>query len=58
MNIYLLNIPIAIVGVSIVLVPLVHKFKHHDHAAHGSRPSPSTTHTPSDDRADDFDYVR
>lgn len=57
MNIYLLNIPIVIVGVSIVLMPLLHKMKNHHVAANDPRPTRTTMDTHDEDRADRYDYV-
>lgn len=53
MNIYLVNIPIVIVGASIVLAPLVHKLKHRDDALTRQPTSPTATSA----RHDEHEYA-
>ena len=53
MNIYLVNIPIVIVGASLVLAPLVHKFKHRDDNLTRQPASPVA----SSARQDEHEYV-
>ena len=56
MNIYLVNIPIVILGASIVLAPLVHKLKHREDVTRQPT-SPTATSARHDEHADDLEYA-